>query len=141
MKAYIRQLKGITLSGKADSNHWVTMDGGEDFGGSKAAPGPMELILLALGGCSSMDIIPILKKKRVHIEGYEVFIEGERAIEHPRVFTKIMIEYVFYGKGIDAKDVERAIDLSLNKYCSVSGMLNKAVEITHTFRIEEKLPE
>ena len=141
MKAYIKQLKGITLTGKADSNHWITMDGGEDFGGSKAAPGPMELILLALGGCSSMDIIPILKKKKIPLEGYEVNLDGERAAEHPKVFTKINIEFVFYGKGIEPKDVERAIELSLNKYCSVSGMLSKSVEITHSYRIEEKLPE
>jgi putative redox protein len=141
MKAYIRQLKGISLTSKADSNHWITMDGGEDFGGSKAGPGPMELVLMALGGCSSMDIIPILKKKKVPVEGYEVYLDAERATEHPKVFTKIKIEYVFYGKGIEPKDVERAIELSTTKYCSVYAMLGKSVEILHSFRIEDKLPD
>jgi putative redox protein len=140
MKAYIKQLRGISLTGKADSNHWITMDGGEDFGGSRAGTGPMELILLALGGCSSMDIIPILKKKKINIDGYEVNIDAERAVDHPKVFTKINIEFVFYGKGIEPKDVERAIDLSLTKYCSVNAMLSKVVEITHSYKIEEKLP-
>jgi putative redox protein len=141
MKAYIRQLKGITLNAKADSNHWLTMDGGEDFGGSKAGSGPMEMVLMALGGCSSMDIIPILKKKRVPIEGYEVYLDAERATDHPKVFTNIKIEFVFYGKGIEPKDIERAIELSTSKYCSVYAMLSKSVNITHTFRIEEKLPD
>jgi putative redox protein len=141
MKAYIKQLRGITLAAKADSNHWLTMDGGEDFGGSKAGSGPMEMVLMALGGCSSMDIIPILKKKKVPLEGYEVFLDAERAHDHPKVFTKIKIEFVFYGKGINHRDVERAIELSTSKYCSVYAMLGKSVEIKYTFRIEEKIPE
>jgi putative redox protein len=141
MKAYIKQLKGITLTAKSDSNHWITMDGGEDFGGSRAGSGPMEMVLMALGGCSSMDIIPILKKKRVPITGYEVYLDAERAIDHPKIFTKIKIEFVFYGKGIDPKDIERAIEISTSKYCSLYAMLSKSAEISYTYRIEEKAIE
>jgi putative redox protein len=137
MKAYIKQIRGITLAGKADSNHWITMDGSEEFGGSKAGCGPMELVLIALGGCAGMDIIPILEKKRVAVTNFEVYLEAERAAEHPKVFTKIHIEFVIYGKGIKSKDIERAIELSTSKYCSVSAMLSKGVEITRSYRIVE----
>jgi putative redox protein len=138
MKAFIKQIKGITLAGKADSNHWITMDGSEEFGGSKAGNGPMELVLMALGGCTSMDIIPILEKKRVPLDAYEVNLEAERAIKHPKIFTKIHVEFLFYGKGINPKDVERAIELSTSKYCSVAAMLSKSVEITRSYKILEK---
>jgi putative redox protein len=138
MKAFIKQVKGITLAGKADSNHWITMDGSEEHGGSKAGCGPMELVLLALGGCTSMDIIPILEKKRVPLEGYEVNIEAERVADHPKIFSEIHIEFIFYGKGIEPKDIERAIDLSKSKYCSVNAMLEKSVKISHSYKILEK---
>ena len=134
-KAYIEQLKGVTLAGKSDSNHWVMMDGSEEFGGCRAACSPKELLLIALGGCTANDVIPILKKKRVELNGFEINLSGEEAGEHPKVFTKIHIEYIFYGKDIQAKDVERAIELSTTKYCSVSAMLSKSVEMNHTYKI------
>lgn len=135
-KAYVKQIKGITFAGKTDSNHWVTMDGPEDFGGSNAGTRPKELILLALAGCTGSDVVSILSKKRIKVEDFEMNLTAEVAETHPQVFTKIHIEYVFYGKEIDPKDVERAIELSQTKYCSVTAMLQKAVEITHSFKIE-----
>jgi putative redox protein len=135
-KAYIKQLKGITFVGKTDSNHWITMDGPEDFGGSDAGIRPKELILLGLGGCTGSDVISILTKKRVKLDDFEINIETEVSEQHPQVFTKLHLEYVFYGKDIIAKDVERAIELSQTKYCGVTAMLEKAVEITHSYRIE-----
>jgi putative redox protein len=101
----------------------------------------MELILLALGGCTSMDIIPILKKKRIEIDGYEVILEGVRSQEHPKVFTKIHIKFIFYGKNIPPKDVERAIELSATKYCSVNAILEKSIQITRSYKILEKKEE
>ncbi len=133
--AYIKQIKGITLAGKSDSNHWITMDGSKEFGGNDASIRPKELILLALGGCTSSDVISILQKKRVSLQDYGVNISAEVAEEHPQVFTKIHLEYVFYGKDILTKDVERAIELSQTKYCSATAMLKKAVDITHSYRI------
>ncbi len=140
-KAYIKQMKGITFTGKTDSNHWITMDGPEEFGGSSAGIRPKELVLLGLGGCTGSDVVNILKKKRVNVEDFEMNITADVAEEHPQVFTKIHIEFVFYGENIPEKDVERAIELSQTKYCSVTKMLEKAVEITHSFLIRSKKSE
>jgi putative redox protein len=137
-KAYVKQIKGVTFAGKTDSNHWITMDGPENFGGSDAGIRPKELILVGLGGCTGSDVVSILSKKRVKVDDFEMNLTADVAETHPQVFTKIHIEFVFYGKGIDPKDVERAIELSQTKYCSVSAMLQKSVEITHSFRIKEE---
>ena len=113
------------------------MDGPENFGGSDAGVRPKELILIGLGGCTGSDVVTILQKKKVDISGFEMNLSADVAEEHPQVYTKIHIEYVFYGKGIQEKDVERAIELSMTKYCGVTAMLNKAMPVTHSFRIEE----
>lgn len=134
-KAIVKHIKGVTFLGKSDSNHWITMDGPENFGGSDAGSRPKELLLIALGGCTGSDVITILQKKKVHISNFEMNITADVAEEHPQVFTKINVEYVFHGKDIQEKDVERAIDLSQTKYCSVTHMLNKAMQITHSFKI------
>ena len=133
--AFVKQLQGITFVGKTDSNHWITMDGPENFYGSNAGIRPKELILLSLAGCTSSDVIAILQKKKVDLKGFEVNIKAEQQEEHPQVYTKIHLEFMFYGKNIAEKDVERAIELSQTKYCSVTVMLQKAVEITHSFKI------
>jgi putative redox protein len=134
-KAIVKHIKGVTFLGKSDSNHWITMDGPESFGGSDAGSRPKELLLIALGGCTGSDVITILQKKKVQIDDFEMNISADVADEHPQVFTKINVEYIFYGKNILEKDVERAIELSQTKYCSVTHMLNKAAEITHSFKI------
>ncbi len=143
-KAFIKQLRGVTLAGKSDTNHWVLMDGSEEFGGSRAASSPKELVLIGLGGCTANDVVNILKKKRVKLDGFEMNLTAEESNEHPKVFTKINIEYVFYGNDIAVKDVERAIELSTTKYCSISKMIEKSVELTHSYSIvesEENLKE
>lgn len=137
-QAYIKQIKGITFAGKADSSHWITMDGPEEAGGSNSGTRPKELLLLALGGCTGSDVVNIVKKKRVSLEDFEINISADMSDDHPKVFTKIHLEYVFYGENIPEKDVERAIELSQTKYCSVTKMLEKAMEITHSYRIESK---
>lgn len=137
-KAYVKQIKGVTFLGKTDSNHWVPMDGPENFGGSDAGTRPKELILLALAGCTGSDVAVILQKKKINLEGFEINISAEVQETHPQVFTKIDLEYVFYGENIPKEAVERAIELSMNTYCSVTAMLKKAVEITHSFRIEKQ---
>jgi len=137
MNVYIKQIKGSSFAAKGDSNHWINLDTSEESGGNNAGSSPMELVLMALGTCSSMDIIPILKKKQVQVDDFEVNVSSERATEFPKVFTKINIEYIFYGKNISAKDVERAIELSLTKYCSVYAMLKNSIEITESYKILE----
>lgn len=135
--AVIKQLAGITFTAKSDTNHWVVMDGPALFGGSDSGPRPKEFILFALGGCTASDVIPILRKKHVPVKGFEINLTGNVREEHPQVYTDIHIEYVIYGEGINPADVERAIELSITKYCAVSAMLKGSVRITHSYRIEE----
>ena len=135
MKAVVKQIIGCSFMGKADSNHWVAIDTPKETCGSDAATHPMELVLLALGGCTGADVVSILEKKRVPLKGFEINIDAERADSYPMVYTKIHLEYVFYGKNIDPKHVERAIALSQEKYCSVSAMLKPSVPITSSYKI------
>ena len=107
--AIVKQVQGITFTGKADSNNWVMMDGPEDFGGSNGATRPKELILLALGGCTSADVIAILNKKRVKLDDFYINISAESTDIHPKVYTKINLEYVFTGEDLKEKDIEMAI--------------------------------
>lgn len=118
-----------------DSNNWVMMDGPEQFGGSNAAIRPKELLMLGLGGCTGSDVASILQKKRVKLDGFEMNISAESTDEHPKVYTKMHIEFVFRGKGIKESDVERAIELSQTKYCGVTIMFEKVMEITHSYKI------
>jgi len=135
-EAIIKQVHGITLLAKSDSNHWVVMDGSDKFGGSLAGSSPKELLMFALGGCTAMDVIPILSKRKAPIENVEIRVSGDVREEHPQIFTELHVEYIFYGNGINKEDVERAIELSTTKYCAVSAMLQPAVKITHSYRIE-----
>jgi putative redox protein len=134
--AMLKQMDGLAFAAKGDSNHWVTMDGPIAVGGTEAGSRPKELVLYALAGCTASDVVNILKKKRVPLQGFEMYLTGEEAEEHPKVFTDIHIEYVFFGDGVNPTDVERAIELSTTKYCSVSAMLTPKVKITHSYRIE-----
>jgi len=136
-KSYLKQIKGLTFAGKGESNHWITMDGPEQVGGNNAGARPKELLLMSLAGCTGSDVVSILKKKRVNLTDFEINITAQQTEEHPKVFTELDLEYVFYGKDIKAKDVERAIELSTGTYCGVSAMLKKAMKINHTYRIEE----
>jgi putative redox protein len=137
MKATIQRINGTALAGKGESNHWVVMDGPEEFGGFSAGTRPMEMILIGLAGCSAMDVLSILKKKRVKLDDFSMRVESERAEEHPKVFTKIHLHYIFTGKAIKPKDVERSIELSQDKYCGASAMLRKAAEISFDYEIIE----
>jgi len=137
-KAVLEQIKGTSFAGKSDTNHWITMDNSAEFGGNSAGSSPKELILLGLAGCTATDVITILKKKRVDINDFKINVTAEVAEEHPKVFTKIHLEYLFFGENIPSKDVERAIELSRTKYCSITKMLEKTVEITHSFKIIDR---
>lgn len=136
-QAVLKQLEGIAFAAKGYTNHWVTMDGPASAGGTDAGSRPKELVLFALAGCTASDVVNILKKKRVLLQGFEVRVTGHEAEEHPKVFTDIHVEYVFFGDDISTVDVERAIELSTTKYCSVSAMLTPTVNITHSYRIEQ----
>lgn len=134
--AVVQQVKGMTFVARGDSNHWITMDGPPDVGGSNAGPRPKELVLMALGGCTGSDVVSILQKKRVPMKDFRIALTAQTAEEHPQIYTDIHIEYILTGEGINAADVERAIELSTTKYCSVSAMLKASVKLTHSYRIE-----
>jgi len=135
MRVKLQRIDGLALAGAGDSNHWVTMDSPEEFGGFSAGSRPMELMLMAVAGCTAMDVLSILKKKRVRLDDFSMEVEAERAEEHPRVFTEIKLHYIFTGKNVRPVDVERAIDLTQDKYCSATAMLNKVVRITRDYEI------
>jgi putative redox protein len=121
----------------AKSGFSIPLDTSLDDGGDNSGFRPMELLMVGLAGCTAMDVISILKKKKQEVSAFEVRTSGERATEHPRIYTNIEIEYVVTGKNIDAAAVERAVDLSEEKYCSAQAMLAKAAKITHKITIIE----
>lgn len=135
--AYLKQINGISFAGKTNSNHWITVDGPEEFGGSDAGIRPKELVLLGLAGCTASDVVSILQKMKVNFNDFEINIKAELTEAHPKVYSKIDLEYVIYGNDVDTKNVERAIELSQTTYCGVTAMLKKAVEINYTYRIEK----
>jgi putative redox protein len=138
MKAVVKRIEGCSFIGKADSNHWVSIDTQKEVLGTDAATHPMELVLLSLGGCTGCDVLSILQKKKVSLKDFEIHIDAERAEEHPRVFTKIHLEFVFVGTGLNPTPLERAIELSQQKYCPISAMLRPTVPITTSYRIVEE---
>jgi putative redox protein len=135
MKASIKWVEGVSFLGETDSGHAVLMDGPPEGGGRNLGPRPMELVLLGAGGCTTYDVIHILKKGRQQISDCTVTIDADRAAEDPKVFTKIHFHFVVTGTDLKAEQVERAILLSAEKYCSASIMLGKMAVITHDFEI------
>lgn len=136
MKAEVYMVKGLSFVGKADSNHWLAMDGPVGLQGAEAASRPMELLLLGLAGCTSMDVVSILLKKRAPLRAFRLEVDASRAEEHPKVFTAIHLTFYLEGEGLKEKDVIEAIRLSQEKYCSASVMFSKTCEITYEYKIE-----
>jgi putative redox protein len=128
---------GMRFDVETGSGHHVMLDAAEHNGGQNSGPQPMEMLLVALAGCSGMDIIAILRKKRQDITGYELRVYGMRAEEHPKVFLDITIEHIFTGHNIRPEAVEHAIELTEERYCGASAMLGKTATIGHTFSIIE----
>jgi putative redox protein len=138
MKAVVKQIEGCSFIGKGDSNHWVPIDSKKESGGSDAATHPMELVLIALGSCTGCDVVSILQKKKVPLKDFEIHLEAERSETYPKIFTAIHLEFVFVGKGLNPTHLERAIELSQQKYCPVSAMLRPTVPITTSYRMIDK---
>lgn len=136
MKANIAwQQEGVSFRGLTGSGHTVIMDGAPEAGGKNSGPRPMEMILLGLGGCTAFDVVHILRRGRQAITGCEVEMDAQRAEMDPKVFTHIHLHFIITGNNLDPKQVERAINLSAEKYCSASMMLKATVDITHDFEI------
>jgi putative redox protein len=138
MNATVQMVKDMSLVGKADSGHWVAMDGAKIVGGTDSASRPLELLLIGLGGCTAMDVVSIMRKKRLPFTDFWLELDAPQKEEHPKVFTNIIITYHVVGKGIKEADVARAIELSEGKYCSASAMLRMAVPITAKHVIHEE---
>nr|VFK16200.1 MAG: putative redox protein [Candidatus Kentron sp. LPFa]VFK22505.1 MAG: putative redox protein [Candidatus Kentron sp. LPFa]VFK31571.1 MAG: putative redox protein [Candidatus Kentron sp. LPFa] len=138
MKARIKWVEQATFLGESGSGHAVVMDGAPEVGGRDLGVRPMEAILMGLGGCTTFDVVSILRKARQPIDDCVVDIEAERAETPPKIFTHIHIHYRVIGRGISKERVERAIALSTEKYCSATIMLSKAARITHDYEIVEK---
>ncbi|MCD6375561.1 MAG: OsmC family protein [Caldisericaceae bacterium] len=134
VKGKVVHIKGVTFNGITDSNHWVPMDGPPKFGGENGAIRPKELLLLSLAGCTGSDVASILIKMRQKFHRFEVHVDAEMADEHPKVYTKIHLTYKIWGE-VNEQNLVKAINLSQDVYCAVTAMLQKAVEITHSYEI------
>ncbi|EST57484.1 OsmC family protein [Proteus sp. GOKU] len=133
MEARVKWVEDLSFVGESSSGHQIMMDGNS---GDKA-PSPMEMVLIAAGGCSAIDVVSILRKGRHQVTDCEVKLTSERREEAPRLFTDINLHFIVSGKELTDKIVERAVQLSAEKYCSVSLMLGKAANITHSFEIKD----
>ncbi|MDD2686298.1 MAG: OsmC family protein [Gallionella sp.] len=138
MKARVKWVEGITFLGETESGHGVVMDGSPEVGGRNLGARPMEMMLLGAGGCSSIDVIMILKKSRQAVSDCYVDISAERADTDPKVFTKIHMHFVVTGKDIKPEVVEKAVKLSAEKYCSASIMLGATAAMTHDFEVVQE---
>lgn len=138
MKARVQWLDGRAFVGESGSGHAVVMDGAPDAGGRNIGVRPMEMLLLGLGGCTAFDVVMILERMREKVTALDVGLEAERAAEDPKVFTHVKIIYKLTGRGLKPANVERAINLSAEKYCSASIMFGKTATIEHAFEIVEE---
>lgn len=138
LQATVKWIGDAAFVGESGSGHAVVMDGPADHGGRNIGPRPMEMLLIGLGACSSVDVVGILRKARQDVIHCEVKLEAERADAVPAVFTKINLVFVVSGRGLKETHVKRAVELSADKYCSASIMFRTAgVDITHSYEIVE----
>jgi len=133
MKTRVKWLDHMSFVGESASGHSVVMDGSPEAGGRDMGIRPMEMLLLGMGGCSSFDVVSMLKKGRQKISSCEVEIEAERADTEPKVFTKIHMHFIIKGRDISDVKVKKAVTLSADKYCSASIMLGKTADVTHDY--------
>ena len=135
MQARIKWLDHMSFVAESGSGHSIVLDGSPDNGGRNLGIRPMESVLIGLGACSAFDVVLMLKKARQNVSDCEVVLEAERADAIPAVFTKVEMVFQVAGVGLSEKQVNRAVALSADKYCSVSKMLEESVEITHRVEI------
>jgi len=138
MKARVQWLDGRAFVGESGSGHAVVMDGSPESGGRNIGVRPMEMLLMGLGGCTAFDIVMILERMREKVTALDIELEAERATEDPKVFTRVKLIYKLKGRGLKPANVERAVKLSAEKYCSASLMIGKTARIEHDWVIEEE---
>ncbi len=135
VEAKVTFVDGLQFVGEAASGHAIVMDGDIDSGGKDTGLRPMEVLLIGLGGCSGMDVVSILKKKKQDIRGLTINVKGEKADSYPKRFTHIDIEFVVAGRNLSEEAVKRAVDLSMGKYCSVKATLEGSAKVDFSYRI------
>jgi putative redox protein len=137
IKSEIIHQEGLRFIAYSNNNHAIVLDTKKDVGGFESANSPMELLSIALIGCTAMDVVSILNKMRENVTDFRIFFEGVRANEHPKVFTNIKLIYQFKGKNLKYENLEKAVRLSYEKYCPISSMLKKAVNIEYEIKVIE----
>jgi putative redox protein len=137
MTATARLQGGMRFLGESGSGHTLMMDAEDHAGGENAGFRPMELLMVGLAGCTAMDVISILRKKREDVTDYEVRVTGERAEDHPKVYTNVTITHIVTGRHVRPESVARAVELSETKYCGASATLSKTGQVTHKFEVRE----
>jgi putative redox protein len=138
MKARVQWLDGRAFVGESGSGHAIVMDGAPEAGGRNIGVRPMEMLLLGLGGCTAFDIVMILERMREKVTGIDIGLDGERASEDPKVFTHVKMTYKIRGRNLKPANVERAVNLSAEKYCSASAMFGKTAKLEHNWEIEDE---
>ena len=137
-EAKITYVNGLQFVGEAKSGHAIVMDGDAEVGGRNTGLRPMELLLIGIGGCSGMDVASILNKKKQDLKGLEINVNGQKAENYPKKFTDINIEFTVKGKNISEEAVKRAVELSMDKYCSVKATLEGSAKVTWSYKIIEE---
>ncbi len=131
----------MNFTGTADTGFQIPLDSDPGAGGEDNGFRPLELVAVGLVGCTAMDVISILRKKQQDVRDFEVRVHADQQEQHPHVFTKMLVEYIVTGKNINPAAVERAIELSVTRYCPAQSMLSKAVPIEHKYQIIEVVDE
>lgn len=137
VKANLTWAGGAAFVGASANGQRIVMDGPPEGGGRNLGPRPMETLLMGMGACAAYDVLSILRKSRAQVKDCKIEISATRADSHPQVFTDIHVHFIIEGAGVKEKQVERAVNLSAEKYCSASIMLGKTAQITHSWQIEE----
>ena len=127
----------MAFNGTAKEGFDIPIDTRIESGGEDSGTSPMELLLVGLAGCTAMDVIDVMRKKRQDVTAFEVRVHGERATEHPRVFTHITVEYIITGHQLDSLAANRSVELSVTRYCSVHAMLSKTAQIDNKITLLE----
>ncbi len=135
LNAKVKWVEGLQFVGESGTGHAIVMDGSQDVGGKNTGMRPMELLLVGLGGCSGMDVISILEKKRQNVTDIDIIINGDKADTYPKKFTNITIEFIVKGKDLSEDAVKRAVELSMEKYCSVKATLEGSAKINYSYKI------
>ncbi len=140
MKARVQWLDGRAFVGESGSGHAVVMDGAPEAGGRNIGIRPMEMLLIGMGGCTAFDVVMILERMRENVTDVDVSLEAERAKEDPKVFTAVKLHFKISGRKLKRANVERAVSLSSEKYCSATIMIAKTAKVEHTIEIIDEEP-